>query len=154
MQSILGYGGKNAKMDKMESLTSRDVREGDKAHDWRVQERWKVDKYYPYWLVVDWLVVGHYVGLAWCVPSNFSGRLLRVLVTYYTLASFLGRKIYFVLYLEMISLWRQYCIQTWVTAQKGCQFIILEWRIPFLFTGFWILLGYCCSISRDLRNEI
>lgn len=33
MQSILGYRGKNAKMDKMGSLTSREVREGDKAHD-------------------------------------------------------------------------------------------------------------------------
>lgn len=30
---MLGYGGKNAKMDKMGSLTSREVRERDKARD-------------------------------------------------------------------------------------------------------------------------
>lgn len=31
MQGILGYGGKNAKMNKMRSLTSRKVRERDKV---------------------------------------------------------------------------------------------------------------------------
>lgn len=33
MQGILGYGGKNAKIGKMGSWTSRKVGEKDKAHD-------------------------------------------------------------------------------------------------------------------------
>lgn len=138
---------KNAKMDKMGSLTSRRLERENMCfttvHDWRVWERWKVrrsmEKYHPGWLIVDW--GWHQVGLVSWVPSSFSGRPLRILVTMFQVWFFLMD---FALYLEMISLLETgFCSDLNDCAQSGTPIFILEW-IPFLLTGSWILLGHCC----------
>lgn len=62
---------------------------------------------------------------------------------------------YFVLHLKMIGLLvTGFYLELSDCAEKGMPIYYFRVKDSFPVTGFWILLGYCFSISRDLRNEI